>query len=78
MGLRVDPASGTAEVVERPDFPVNRGALCGKGQNAAEVLRRGVRLTAPLIRDPAGVLREATWDAALDRVAAGLADTARR
>ena len=78
MGLRVALASGTAEVVERPDFPVNRGALCGKGQNAAEVLRRGVRLTAPLIRDPAGVLREATWDAALDRVAAGLADTARR
>jgi len=78
MGLRVDPASGTAEVVERPDFPVNRGALCGKGQSATQVLRRGVRLTAPLIRDEAGVLREGTWDAALDRVASGLADTAGR
>jgi assimilatory nitrate reductase catalytic subunit len=61
------------EVVERSAFPVNRGALCGKGQSAAEVLRRGVRLTAPLVRDADGVLREAGWDDALDRVAAGLA-----
>jgi formate dehydrogenase major subunit len=29
------------------------------------------RLTTPLVRD-AGVLREATWDEALDRAAAGL------
>ncbi|MFE2872350.1 molybdopterin oxidoreductase family protein [Embleya sp. NPDC059259] len=65
------------EVVERPGFPVNRGALCGKGQSAAEVLRRGVRLTAPLVRDGDGVLREAEWDDALDRVAAGLAAVGR-
>ncbi|MGA4540632.1 molybdopterin oxidoreductase family protein [Uniformispora flossi] len=70
MGL----ASGGAglRVVERPEFPVNRGALCGKGRTAAEVLRAGVRLSAPLVRGADGVLREAGWDEALDRVAAGL------
>ncbi len=31
------------------------------------------RLTTPLVRE-AGVLREATWDEALDRAAAGLGD----
>ncbi|MFF7245737.1 molybdopterin oxidoreductase family protein [Embleya sp. NPDC008237] len=73
------PGAGdvAVEVVERPGFPVNRGALCGKGQSAAEVLRRGVRLTAPLVRGADGVLREAGWDDALDRVAAGLADAGR-
>ncbi len=32
------------------------------------------RLTAPLVRE-AGALREATWEEALDRAAAGLAST---
>lgn len=62
----------TVEVLERPDFPVNRGALCGKGRTAAAVLSRWARLTAPLVRD-GGALREASWDEALERVARGLA-----
>ncbi|MGP3772041.1 molybdopterin oxidoreductase family protein [Streptomyces sp. SDT5-1] len=58
----------------RPEFPVNQGALCGKGQSAASVLASGVRLTEPLVRDRAtGRLTPATWDDALDRVADGLA-----
>ncbi|GAA3524905.1 hypothetical protein GCM10022295_03510 [Streptomyces osmaniensis] len=62
---------GGVAVVERPDFPVNRGALCGKGRTAPEVLARSVRLTSPLVRS-GGTLVPATWDEALDRIAQGL------
>ncbi|MFF8989429.1 molybdopterin oxidoreductase family protein [Streptomyces sp. NPDC014983] len=71
------PDGAPVDVLERPAFPVNRGALCGKGRTAAQLLAPGARLTAPLVRD-AGGLREATWEEALDRVAAGLADAGRR
>lgn len=71
MGLRAN-AAGTVDVVER-DFPVNRGALCGKGRTAPDVLSSRVRLTEPLIRSRAtGRLGPASWDEALDRVAEGL------
>ncbi|MEU9040973.1 MULTISPECIES: molybdopterin oxidoreductase family protein [unclassified Kitasatospora] len=81
-GTLANPGTGTAapdlpvEVLERPDFPVNRGALCGKGRSAPALLARDVRLTGPLLRDrPGGPLRSAGWPEALDRVAAGLART---
>ncbi|MGW4866999.1 molybdopterin oxidoreductase family protein [Streptomyces chartreusis] len=71
-GMNLTPQQdGGVAVVERPDFPVNRGALCGKGRTAAEVLAPGVRLTSPLVRS-GGTLVPATWDEALDRVAQGL------
>ncbi|MGB2568542.1 molybdopterin oxidoreductase family protein [Micromonospora citrea] len=59
------------EVLPR-QFPTNRGGLCQKGWTAAELLDHPERLTTPLLRDPSGELRPATWDAALDRVAAGI------
>ncbi|MFI9241645.1 molybdopterin-dependent oxidoreductase [Streptomyces sp. NPDC053086] len=65
---------GGVEVTERPDFPVNRGALCGKGRTAAEVLSPAVRLTAPLVRE-GGRLVEASWARALDRIAERLGAT---
>ncbi|GGT32930.1 molybdopterin oxidoreductase family protein [Streptomyces atratus] len=79
MRLQAPHDGGEAQVLARPDFPVNRGALCGKGQSATAVLGAGVRPTAPLVRDKrGGELREASWTEALDRVAAGLAATAQR
>ncbi|MFF0625153.1 molybdopterin oxidoreductase family protein [Streptomyces sp. NPDC004296] len=75
MGLRTATgADGPAvEVVARTSFPVNRGALCGKGRTAPELLAPGARLASPLVRDPAtGELVPADWDTALDRVADGL------
>jgi formate dehydrogenase (hydrogenase) len=47
-------------------LPGERGGLAGRGLE---------RLTEPLVRD-GGVLRRASWDEALDRVAAGF-DAAR-
>ncbi|WP_411105392.1 molybdopterin oxidoreductase family protein [Streptomyces sp. cmx-4-9] len=77
MGLRPGPDGSTVTVEERADFPVNRGALCGKGRTAPAVLSSRVRLTEPLIRTHAGRLEPATWEEALDTVAAGLARTGR-
>ncbi|MFC9588662.1 molybdopterin oxidoreductase family protein [Streptomyces sp. NPDC056944] len=65
-----------AEVVERTDFPVNRGALCGKGRTAPSVLSSRVRLTEPLVRRPdTGALEPASWEEALAAVADGLRRT---
>ncbi|MFF7767958.1 molybdopterin oxidoreductase family protein [Streptomyces massasporeus] len=75
-GMNLTPApDGTVEVSERADFPVNRGALCGKGRTAAAVLAPGVRLTSPLVRDEGGTLVPASWEEALDRIAAELGRT---
>ncbi|MFG2321441.1 molybdopterin oxidoreductase family protein [Streptomyces sp. NPDC048568] len=75
-GMNLTPASdGTVEVSERADFPVNRGALCGKGRTAPEVLASGARLTSPLVRSDGGELVPAGWDEALDRIAGNLART---
>ncbi|MGW7430410.1 molybdopterin oxidoreductase family protein [Streptomyces sp. NPDC054861] len=82
-GMSLRPATTTAEadgwpveVVDRTDFPVNRGALCGKGRTAPAVLSSRVRLTEPLVRCPdTGALRPATWEEALAAVADGLRRT---
>ncbi|WP_225821159.1 molybdopterin oxidoreductase family protein [Streptomyces naphthomycinicus] len=77
-GMNITPLpQGGVEVTERPDFPVNRGALCGKGRTAAEVLSPGVRLTAPLVRE-GGRLVETGWGRALDRIAERLGATRER
>ncbi|MFE2534444.1 molybdopterin oxidoreductase family protein [Streptomyces sp. NPDC059371] len=73
MNLTPAPGGGVA-VTERADFPVNRGALCGKGRTAPALLSSRVRLTSPLVRT-GGVLRPAGWDEALSRTAEGLART---
>ncbi|MFF4521517.1 molybdopterin oxidoreductase family protein [Streptomyces bluensis] len=74
-GMNLSPLpNGGVEVTERADFPVNRGALCGKGRTAPAVLSSRVRLTSPLVRSE-GTLVPATWDEALDRIAEGLRRT---
>jgi assimilatory nitrate reductase catalytic subunit len=75
-GMNLTPAAdGSVEVTERADFPVNRGALCGKGRTAPALLSSGVRLTSPLVRGGDGALVPASWDEALDRIAGNLART---
>ncbi|WNV82484.1 molybdopterin-dependent oxidoreductase [Umezawaea sp. Da 62-37] len=53
------------------DFPTNRGGLCQKGWTSAALLTSPARLTTPLVRR-CGVLEPASWDEALDLVAATL------
>ena len=78
MNLRPAPDAAGVAVEERADFPVNRGALCGKGRTAPAVLSSRVRLTGPLVRSRAtGGLEPATWEEALDAVAEGLDGTRR-
>ncbi|MFG3285198.1 molybdopterin oxidoreductase family protein [Streptomyces sp. NPDC048111] len=77
MGLRVaDGADGGLDVVAR-DFPVNRGALCGKGSTAPALLARALRLTRPLVRRAHGGLEPADWDEALALVAERLGSVRR-
>ncbi|MCW2614688.1 MAG: nitrite reductase [Frankiales bacterium] len=64
--MTLTPAGGTA-VVE-----AGEGGLCRKGWTSAALLDSPRRLTSPLVRDGRhGALREASWDEALDRAAAG-------
>ncbi len=49
--------------------PVNRGALCVKGRFGWDFINSPDRLTTPLIKEN-GEFREASWDEALDLVAA--------
>ncbi|MFD5423562.1 molybdopterin oxidoreductase family protein [Streptomyces sp. NPDC127069] len=77
-GMNLRPHTDGVAVEERADFPVNRGALCGKGRTAPAVLSSRVRLTEPLVRSrPGGPLVPAGWDEALAAVAAGLTATRR-
>jgi formate dehydrogenase major subunit len=74
--------------VDGRDGPSNRNRLCVKGRFGLDYVRHSHRLTRPLIRrdeapkspaiamdpaDPMSHFREATWDEALERAAAGLA-----
>ena len=56
------------EVTPR-EFPTNRGGLCQKGWTAGALLTSAARLTTPLVRVD-GELRPASWDTALDLIAA--------
>ena len=77
------------QYVEGREGPANLGRLCVKGRFGFDYVHSPERLTKPLIRkdgiargavddlDPANPLthfREATWEEALDRAAAGLAE----
>src|SRR5437868_3546283 len=53
-----------------PDHPANRGRLCSKGAALADTLAPGGRLTQPQVDG-----RPASWEAALDHVAARFAAT---
>src|SRR5689334_24282636 len=71
-GIRLGTADGEVTVSGNQAFPVNKGALCIKGFTSSETLRHPDRLRTPLIRSADGTLASATWDEALDRIAAGI------
>ena len=59
------------------EHPVSRGSLCIKGWKAHEFINHSDRIRTPLIRQH-GIVREATWDEALDLVAKRLGDIRER
>jgi len=67
-----DDEPPTVEVIPHPSFPVNQGRICIKGWTAAELLTHPDRLLHPQVRDSKGELKAASWDAALDELAARL------
>ncbi|GAA3397323.1 molybdopterin oxidoreductase family protein [Streptomyces roseoviridis] len=68
LTLTVDGGRVTAARGDRDDV-FSRGFICPKGAAFPEVDADPDRLTSPLVREN-GVLREAGWDEAFDRIAA--------
>jgi formate dehydrogenase (coenzyme F420) alpha subunit len=53
------------------EHPVNQGSLCVKGWRAHDFISHPERLKSPMIRH-GGIVRDATWDEALDLVSKNL------
>ncbi len=78
LDLNVDRrANRIVKVTTEPGSMPNDGNTCVKGRFGLEFVGRPDRLTRPLIREN-GALREASWEEALNRVAARLAEIKRR
>jgi formate dehydrogenase major subunit len=85
--VRFQVAGNEILQVDGRDGPANRNRLCVKGRFGLDYVGHRQRLTRPLIRrdgvaktdvaidpdDPSTHFREASWEEALDRAAAGLA-----
>jgi molybdopterin-containing oxidoreductase family iron-sulfur binding subunit len=64
-GLIAETRDGrTIKLEGNPDHPVNRGALCSRGQAALQGLYNPDRFRGPMIRK-GGRLQSATWDEAI-------------
>ena len=64
-GVLVETRDGRAIKAEgNPDHPVNRGALCGRGQSALQGLYNPDRFRGPMTRE-SGKLVPVTWERAL-------------
>jgi assimilatory nitrate reductase catalytic subunit len=67
--MHLESSADDLWTVRERNFPTNRGGLCQKGWNAAELLNSPDRVRAPLVRDGrSSALRPATWEEALERV----------
>jgi anaerobic selenocysteine-containing dehydrogenase len=72
-GMRVDIQDGKLVGVKGDkENPDSRGFLCVRGQASRDIIDNANRLLKPLIRDRRSedAWREASWDEALDRIAA--------
>src|SRR5688572_24444957 len=70
MHVTVEDGRATA-VKGDPGHPVTHGFLCGKVSNYLDRVYSDARILHPLVREN-GELRRASWDQALEVVAAGL------
>jgi len=65
-------ADGAIAIAGDERHPANKGRLCVKGSALGETVDLDGRLLYPKMRDGAGNMQRASWDAALDKVAGGL------
>ncbi|MEP9369373.1 molybdopterin-dependent oxidoreductase [Xanthobacter sp. VNH20] len=78
-GVKATPdGRGGALIAGDAAHPANLGRLCSKGSALGETLALDARLLRPMVRAGDGALAEASWDAALDRAAAGFRDILER
>jgi len=69
-GIQVRTREGRAVKIEgNPNSPINRGALCARGQAALQGLYNPDRVRTPLARNASGQLEPISWDDALARLA---------
>ena len=73
LNLEINAQGRLIRVIPELNSPANRGQACFKGKFGLEFVNQSARLTKPLIRRDQG-LEEATWDQALDLIAAKLTD----
>ncbi len=66
---------GGAAIAGDAGHPANLGRLCSKGSALGETLGLGTRLLHPKMLDASGKMQRTSWDAALDCVARGFAET---
>ncbi|MEP6492799.1 MAG: 4Fe-4S dicluster domain-containing protein [bacterium] len=72
-GIVAETRDGRAIKLEgNPEHPLNRGALCARGQSALQGLYNPDRLRSPMSKK-GGVWTAITWDAAIAQLSAGLA-----
>src|SRR5688500_5936243 len=63
----------TIKLEGNPEHPVNRGALCARGQSALQGLYNPDRFRTPMIKS-GGAWRSATWDEAVALLAQRLGE----
>jgi len=71
-GLIAETRDGRAIKLEgNPDHPLNRGALCARGQSALQGLYNPDRFRSPMLND-GGTWKPITWDDAIVRLSQGM------
>jgi anaerobic selenocysteine-containing dehydrogenase/Fe-S-cluster-containing dehydrogenase component len=71
-GLIAETRDGRAIKLEgNPDHPLNRGALCARGQSALQGLYNPDRFRSPMLND-GGTWKPITWDDAIVRLSQGI------
>src|SRR3972149_219407 len=77
-GLLVETRDGRAIKAEgNPDHPVNRGALCARGQAGVQGVYNPDRYRGPMLRE-GGTLVPTTWDRAIQTLSTKLAEARNR
>ncbi len=67
-GLKIHFKEGKAiNLTPSVDYPVNLGMACPKGWEALRVLDSEDRATTPLLRQPDGSMKSASWKTAIDQ-----------